>query len=436
MGSFNVKRMAKTIAFLVVIAAVVGGSKIGYDYLVVNGPLISEARQLDARLEQAAKLGLAVSPEEIDNAERLKGIELYDEFMQLDAFLSQNKAILDNDKNLAAIDKLMRDNPSQLANLEQAANLGNVNVPVEWNRGLANHPPNYTTFNRYVDVACNLAKASLDKGNVAESVKYIAMATKITASLTDEPLSGAYVSWASCSNKILRTAFLMAETKPRDAQLIAGLKAAALAVEPPKNFVGTIRGDCLLFLVTAKEYDSMGEEKQRALQLADDNKRVDPPQGKFAGSAIQSKSLGFWISTVEVATPKDGNVQNAGYVLDELGAQWVLEDHPANYLAGALPMTYEQLGTSIMRSSQVRNLVLCSFGILDAYHQTGSLPQSLPKDDPYAVDPFTGKPLLYKPGNGQFSLQALGDVEPKDARPSIGNLRLVQGQGYGLVLKL
>ncbi len=435
MGSFNVKRMAKTALILVVLAAVVGGGKKGYDYLREHGPLIAEARQLDNRLEAAKNAGLATSPEEIDTPDRVKGFERFEEFAKLDEFLRKHRDVIENDRDRAGLVNLMKENPDQLALLVKAAEIENVNMPIEWEKGIANHPPDYNLFNRYANVACALAIHNSDQGNIAEANKLLLVAAKTTVHLLDEPVSPALVSWAACSNRILRTAYGMLETNPRNAEVLQGVRAALALIDPPKSLAQNVKGDCLLFLETAKHYDSMPDEKRRALQLSDENKRLEPPQGRFAGSALQSKTLKYWIDSMASATPESGNVQDAGYIIDELGAQWVFEDHPANYLAGALPMTYEQAGVSIMRVSQIKNLVLTTASILSSWQQHGALPKQLP-DDPANVDPMTGKPLFYKPASREFVLQAIGERELDKVQPPIGNLRLIMEQGYGLTFNV
>jgi hypothetical protein len=136
------------------------------------------------------------------------------------------------------------------------------------------------------------------------------------------------------------------------------------------------------------------------------------------------------------AKPEDGNLQNAGYVIDDLGAQWVLTGGPEDYLSGALPMTYEQMGTGIMRTSQLRSLVMSVVNLLSSWQQSGALPATLPDGDPYKNDPITGKPFVYKPSGRSFVLQAIGTVDPAKAAPPIGDLRLVSGQGYGLTFEV
>ena len=436
MGSFNLKRMAKVTAMLVILAAVVAGSKFGYNYLVVNGPLITEARHLDARLEQAKKVGLAVSTADVETEERKKAIALHEPFLAFDTFLVNYRDIVDDERNPERLINLLADNPGQLQNLIAASEMPNVDTPIDWEGGLATSPPSYVSYNRYVAVACTLARYNADRNNFGETAKYLNVAAKLTRHLVDEPSTAAVISWTSCANRILRTSLGVIESAPKNAKLLADVRDVVDLVQPPTSLATAIKGDCLLFLVTARNFESMGPDKQRALQLSDENKSINPPEGRFAGKALESKSLNYWISSMEFASPKDGNVKNAGYVIDELGAQWVLEDSPANYLAGALPMTYEQMGTSIMRVSQIKSLVMSAASVIAKWQQSGSLPSELSNDDPFSLDPMTGRPFMYKPGPGRFVLQAIGDKEPAKAQPPIGNLRMVQDQGYGLTLKL
>lgn len=432
MSAFNVKRMAKTTIVLVALAAVVGG----YKYFSVNGPLISQARQLDTRMEEAKKLGIPMSPEELDTPDRLKRVELHEQFLAFDRFLADKRDLLDSDKDADKLCELLYANPDQLKNLLDACTLENVDTPINWDGGVRHAPPDYAPYSRYASITSKLARYNLAKGNTGEAIKFLKAGANLTNHLVDEPASHAVVAWTSCSNTVLRTAYLMLESDPRDPELLVGVKQAAEAVSPPNSLKFAVKGDSLLFSITARKFSAMSDEEQRALQLADESKRIDPPTGRFAGKAIESRALGYWIEAMASATPEDGNVQNAGYVIDDIGAQWVLDGGPADYLSGALPMTYEQMGTGIMRTAQLRSLVLSTVSLLSSWQQNGSLPQSLAKDDPYANDPITGKQLVYKPNGKSFVLQAIGSVDAAQAKPPVGDLRLVSGQGYGLTFEL
>ena len=123
MSAFNVKRMVKTTVVLVALAAVAAGSKIGYNYLVVNGPLMSEAGKLSARLTEAKELGMPTTKEEMETAERKEALAHYESFLALDKFLADKRDLLDATDGGGKLCAMLYEHPDQIKNLLDAASL-------------------------------------------------------------------------------------------------------------------------------------------------------------------------------------------------------------------------------------------------------------------------------------------------------------------------
>jgi hypothetical protein len=435
MSSFSVKRVSKVAIVVVVVAAVATGGKLLYDNNLLYGPLNAEAKMLEERREAATKIGLPMKPEDIDTEERMKGLALHEDFMKFQDYLSRSPEVLDlltdeskADEAAVALLKV----PEQVNNLLAASKLGNVNTPIDWEGGLHGSEPMYTSYNRYVQAACAIASYQFRQGDKASALKFITASADLTTQLTDEPTWKAFSSWASCSSRVVRTAFAFAKGASNDAEFVAGIAAALDRINPPTDFKQVIRGDSLRFVMTARKWEAMSYEDKMDLQLQNEENKIEPPTGDNASRALESKSLWFWVEAMKTAASEDANLFDVGVAIDNIGGVWLINEDAASYLARSFGITYEQTAMGIMRVVQIKNLTLTALEVLAHWHSDRALPDQISGDKPIHMDPVTGKPLHYaKRGNG-FVLQILGNHTKEDALPPVADLRPVPGQGPAL----
>ena len=436
MAEFSFKRVGKAALLCVGIAAVLAGGKIVVDDYVINAPLRTQASQLEARQRAARAAGLFLDPKEIESA-RAEGLANYEAFLKFDEFIKSNKPLrvaLDAG-NVAEITRIVTQNETAHADLIAAAAMKEVNVPIEWGNGVSEHGPDLNVFSRYVDVLCALSKDSLDHDDLSRAAQYLTAGARVANMVQDEPCGKSLLSWTSCAYRVLRATYELVEHDSSATGLGRANDIVALLNEPT-DLTSVVRNECLLFQVSTRKFDDMDYDDQMDLQLFPMTERVEPPQGRFAGRALESRSLAFWTEAVQSAVSSDGDLQTTGRYLDNLSQDWIRETDPSSYIARALSGTFEQTGVGIMRVTQMKRLISTTIEILAYRNEKGVLPRSLASDTPHHRDPLGNKPLYYRPGANGFVLQAIGEARTENVDPPVADLRLVRGQGFALTYEL
>jgi hypothetical protein len=284
-------------------------------------------------------------------------------------------------------------------------------------------------------VLCALSKDALDNNETGKAVDYLLAGAHVANAVQDEPCNRALLAWTSCAFRVLRATYDLVERDPGTANLDQASQILALLQEPP-DLTTVVRNECLLFQVSARKFDAMDYEDQMDLQLFPMTERIEPPQGRFAGRALESRSLAFWTEAIQSAVSADGDLQTTGRYLDNLSQDWIRETDPSSYIARALSGTFEQTGIGIMRVTQMKRLIATTIEILAYRNEKGVLPHSLASDTPHHRDPLGNKPLYYRPSANGFVLQAIGEARTENVDPPVADLRLVRGQGFALTYEL
>ena len=439
MSSFSVKRVSKVVLVLVVVASVAAGGKLLYDDNLINGPLRAEASMLDQRRDAATKAGLPMKPEDIDTQERMKGLALHSDFMKFQDYLTDSPEVINILSDESRADEaaaMLLQNDEQINNLLAASKLGNVNTPIDWEGGLLGREPTYVSYNRYVQAACAIANYQFQQGNKGAALEFITASADLTTQLTDEPTWKAMSSWASCSSRIVRTAFQLVKDSHNDSEFAAGIAAALDKINPPTDLTQVVRGDSLRFVMTARNWEKMSYDEKMDLQLQLQENKVEPPTGGQASEALESKSLWFWVEAMKTAASEDANVFDVGVAIDNIGGVWLINEDESSYLARSFGITYEQTAMGIMRVVQIKNLAMTALEVLERWRADRKLPDQIAGDKPIHRDPLTGKPLHYVNNGNEFLLLILGDRSKENALAPVADLRPVTGQGPALTFSV
>ena len=100
------------------------------------------------------------------------------------------------------------------------------------------------------------------------------------------------------------------------------------------------------------------------------------------------------------------------------------------------PVTYEQIGKQIARTTMLQRLVHTTAQIVSQWQASGELPARLPEQSLWTTNPATGEAFYYKTTDSGFILQASGESDPEYLLPPEGDLQWIPGQGYGLEFTL
>jgi len=437
MGDFSIKRVGKAALVAVLAAAILGGGKLAYDAFMVNYPMRTQIAMLEERRSHAVSVGLVLHPDDLDKA-RAAGFALFDEFQKFDEFYRSNsefKTALDSGRAGVDVAQIVLGNPRAHDDLLRATSLGNVNVPHDWGLGLTHASPDLFMFGRYVSTLCALAEHSSSKGDSKSATAYIVAAARIAEYVVDEPSNQALVMWGSCSQRVIRAAYGLLESNPSSATVEAARRILDM-VKPPPDLSAAVRNECLLSQVSARQFDSMTLEEKILLQQAPSDKMIEPPQGANVSKALESSCLEFWSKAMQNSGDAEGDLQRAGQFLDQMCEEWSHDADETGYLSLGISVTFEQVGTSIMRVEQMKRLVITATDLVAHALTNSGLPDSLAEGRQEHIDPISKRPFLYRRLAGSFVLQALGDFDGANVAPPENDLQLVRHQGYALTFEL
>lgn len=408
------------------------------EYSQNQGEINREAKRLAANRQSAASAGLALEIADLQTPERKQELARREAFLAFDDYVFARKDFWDaltlTDK-MDSLQEVLSQYPDVFYIVEELALLEDVGTPIDWEAGLTSKFPDYRPYNRFATFCTRTAMFAFEEGDIGTALYRIELARKVASHLLNEPSTHSFAAWSSVYNRLNRALYSMLQSRPDDGDLIDRIIEVIEAFDGPVDFVGAIRGDVLLYLITARKFDEYDPEEQAELVMSSGSQRP-VPTGKRLPEALESSTLAFWTEALAVLQPFEDDVRWQGVLLDSEGLQWMMQPRPSCFLAGAFPVTYEQLTIAMMRSMQMRRLVYTTAKVLQHRYRTGVLPTSIDDLGEWAVDPVEHAPFHYDPMDDAFVLQALGKELPTSVLPPRGPLALIEHQGHALRFEL
>lgn len=135
-----------------------------------------------------------------------------------------------------------------------------------------------------------------------------------------------------------------------------------------------------------------------------------PVQGAF-----ETKLLQFWRDTYRELPKDPADWEGALAVMERQQARLDADQSPANWANQYLMPVFTQAAATVGKVIAQRHLDATALRLLSHRAEHGAFPASLPKEwGDETEDPFSGKPLMYKPEGKGFRLWSLAEDRKND----------------------
>ena len=438
MGTVNWKRLGITAGTLCAVAALIYGVAAYRNYDSGQGDLNRYASRLEEARTAARKAGLATEISDILTPERKAGLKRYGQVLVFRQFLADNRDLRDAmllPWMAKHFPRALKETPGVFDAFYESASIEDVSFPKQWELGLLSPGIEYNTVNLLAQFASATAAIAFDEGDRKEAMRLVGAGVHFSSEIADEPATESVFAWANSANRMTRTIYRMMERDPTDPNTVDTALRAMEQLVYPQRFTTLLRGDVLCYIVSSRNFDEYDEYEVQSLRLSVDDLTV-APEGRHRPEAFETASIEFWVDALRQLDELSSDPIRQGGLLDSLGVEWADNRTPSQFLSRVFPVTYEQIGYQIVRSTQLQRLVYTVAQILSQWQASGELPSELPEDGLWTADPSTGGAFYYETTDTGFILQAIGETDPAFSQPPGGDLLWVAGQGYGLKFTL
>ena len=422
MGMINWKRLGITVGMLCAVAALIYG--IGTYGRSDQADLNRYASRLEEARTAAREAGLATEISDILTPERTEGLTRSAQLLAVLPFLADNRDLKDTlllPWKAKEFPRALKETPEVFDAFYESASIEGVSFPKQWELGLLSPGIKYNTVNLLAQFASMTAAIAFAEGDRQEALRLVEAGVHFSSEIGDEPTTASVFAWASSANRMTRTIYRMMEVDPTDPNTVDTALKTMEQLAYPQPFTSLLRGDVLLYIVSSRKFDEYDEDEIYSLRLSIDDNTV-APEGHRRPEAFETASIEFWVDALRQLDELSPDPVIQGRLLDSLGIEWADNRTPSQFLSRVFPVTYEQIGHQIVRSTQLQRLVYTVAQILSLWQASGELPSELPEQGLWTTDPSTGGAFYYE--TTAFS------------QPPNGDLLWVSGQGYGLEFTL
>jgi hypothetical protein len=133
-------------------------------------------------------------------------------------------------------------------------------------------------------------------------------------------------------------------------------------------------------------------------------------QSKPVQGAFETKLLQFWRETYRDLPKDPADWEGTVKVMQRQEIRIAADESPANWANQYLMPVFTQAATAVGKVIAQRNMEATAVRLLTYRAENGAFPKALPKEwGEQALDPFSGKALMYKPEKNGFRLWSFGE---------------------------
>jgi|GEM_PF-1514217 len=393
-----------------------------------------DAAALPAELAAAKKDGMPANPEELmagfwvpdsENAtpdyasvfERIhKQKALEDAFS---AFGKSKSSALTGPK-LAAETKALPVLTPVLDSLRKAAAKPHRNFSREWPRWSDSESPAYEDMKGGALALCTEAQARSKKGDWVGALTDLAAAERMGRHVGEEPRFLAALVRTSIERRVELALGKVIRDHMRDPAFLAAAAKMHAAYGPLSDFHRVIAGEMVLVRSIYHDRKSMDAFLQEGLGNGREARmrRFSPAYFLFTSvtmrEAFDAKAVHGYRALYESCS-SDPAKWETSKAAEKRAVRTVLQDQSlANQIGSTLLPTYEDFFEVQGVTIAYRNLADTELRLLMDWQKTGKLPTELPDYGATSIDPFSHKPLQYRPSANGFKLYSFGPNRTDD----------------------
>lgn len=379
--------------------------------LVIKASSWTAERRLEAEITDARRTGLPTTAQDLDAVFRVPpGEDAGAVYIDIDKLLRNDKVLEADLRGYIRASGPEQPIRSLLERARAASTMPHCRLTRSWPHQSTTDYSNRTTV-RFLALAFAEKAMRQDKRNdVKGALDSLGTARRICEQLGEEPVIVPATTRAMCEDTILRDLARLLERHWKDVA-VQDFCERFLDDSKPYLFKQMVAVD---FGSTWQDVQKLNDRKSLREVIYDetlptaDRVRLDLQASQVA-QAMRERYIRE-ITRLYRAMPLDPkDLDGAVSVVRVWDHRAKVDTSLSNYLVGAAAPTLSQVGDLFLRVEALRRLLKLEVDLFRVRSQTGSLPKWLPHTDAETVDPFTGKPLVYRKTPNGFLAYSLGE---------------------------
>ena len=284
----------------------------------------------------------------------------------------------------------------------------------KWELGIFLLLPEFAQLKTLVKLAVHRAGIDADAGRFEDAMGWLQVGQRV-ARHADEPiLIGALVSIAcdGMVHKELQRELELHGGSPK----FRGVAATFLSRELERPaFARGLIGEVLAARVTVAQLRS-GELKPEDVWMLSaggeqsESTRMGPIVRllfPLVSAQVEAKLLRRYRQAFEQLKSQSASLESQMRVGETLDRATVDDRSVSGRIAEVFVPVFAQVGVAIVKTEAMRRLSRVGLALWTVKAQTGHFPPKLPSQ-PWALDPYTNKPFVYRPSDKSFKLYSVG----------------------------
>lgn len=279
----------------------------------------------------------------------------------------------------------------------------------DWDQGAWLLLPEFAAEKQMAKVLAACAEREARVGDWTRSLEDLRRIVQIGRHARSDPCLIGMLVGIVCDAVAMRCAEQIAEAAHDNGPMLGSLRKTLAEMGPEPDFHYALKGEVYMGISTIRNLQSLSDVRRLAAPLSSDGPSdFPPPPKKFVRSGLPHTLFGriFLCRHLQMWIRVDRELKDVrdpiriGAILDHDGeveqrASW------SHYLNTILLPVFSQAGVSVVKMTATRSTVRGLAAVLEYRARHGRYPKSLAEAGFSEIDPFSGKPMLYRvEGNG------------------------------------
>ncbi len=411
------KRRIKFWQIPVALAIFCGFSGLIYEWTAVR----SARRAIAVEVAKLQALGIPTSPEEMPKAgpDDKNAALIYNEAIALKKAIGVNrppeqiagKPDPDIQKKLASY---VTQNQPVMDLVRRAAALPDCNFKRDWGQGARLLLPEYSQLKEFTKIAVLHAEREAKAGHYSEAFSWLRVGQKISVH-TREPILIGYLVSVACEQIVLRELQIEIRQYHSSPEFVRLAREFCDQFPPLPSVRESFAGEVLMVRITMADIASGRMRPSDLYSLASggsesssENWTLTPLRIPSVRLAVEQAHLSRYRKAVENLPKNPTKFQEVLAATSNLDHLAKVDSGVVGELSSILMPVFSQSGQAQVKLEAARRITRQGLEIYAQKTATGYLPKAIDPTKPWAIDPFTQKPLMYRFMTSGFGLYSVG----------------------------
>lgn len=278
----------------------------------------------------------------------------------------------------------------------------------EWEQGFKVLFPEMARMKAFAKIAAFLASESAEARRYSESMGWLRMAMRIGRHSREQTLIGQLVAIA-CEQIAFAELQSQISKHGADARFVQAARTFLSNLGDLPSIASGMNGEVAMMIVMADQIDR-GEVKLSDLNPMQDTSALDFEQRslnwlmtqKGVRYGVFAKVLGRYRTMI--ARLRENPLDFRAQASKELDQTFMADTSVTGKLASIFAPVFAQAETSVHRLETTRRLTRCGLEV----RARRTTPQALASKNAWAIDPFSGKPFVFRGTSESFAMYSVG----------------------------